>query len=289
MTPEQAFIRALLTNEAALRAYEYACAVNLRYDPGQIQAALHRALRALGASGPDAEARPESAREMVRRLTAEACAEVRAAIGDEWGSRPLREGIGEMRRRMIAAENAVAAYRAEQSSEPTVDEMARDVRPTFADKLRALGLPTERDEHGDYDRGMAVYASLQTRGLSAGVRWLYWTAGSNMPDDRRWPTAEAAVDELYAEWVAKQQAALGARPDSPPTDPSALAAWLYARVVPGRMVVERGGEYKAVVRSVARGRRCIILTGPDGEQVTAPGTLNLHLLNPDGSVLWEAK
>lgn len=75
----------------------------------------------------------------------------------------------------------------------------------------------------------------------------------------------------------------------PPIDPSALAAWLYARVVPGRTVVERGGEYKAVVRSVARGRRCIILTGPDGEQVTAPGTLNLHLLNPDGSVLWEAK
>ena len=145
MTPEQAFIRALLTNEAALRAYEYACAVNLRYDPGQIQAALHRALRALGASGPDAEARPESAREMVRRLTAEACAEVRAAIGDEWGSRPLREGIGEMRRRMIAAENAVAAYRkrdAEQGPAVVAGEapIAHSTWPrtSTADALMAL-------------------------------------------------------------------------------------------------------------------------------------------------------
>ena len=193
---------------------------------------------------------------------------------------------------MTRVDQPAADYRVEAvfpvedvvAAEPTVDEMARDVRPTFADKLRALGLPTEMEHNGMYchdHRGPALWIAMG--------EWVYSLGPHVGPGPRRWPTAEAAVDELYAEWVAKQQAALGARPDSPPTDPSALAAWLYARVVPGRTVVERGGEYKAVVRSVARGRRCIILTGPDGDQVTAPGTLNLHLLNPDGTVLWEAK
>ena len=96
-------------------------------------------------AGPAVEARPESARELVRRLTAEACAEVRAAIGDEWGSRPLREGIGEMRRRMIAAENAVAAYRkrdAEQGPAVVAGEapIAHSTWPrtSTADALMAL-------------------------------------------------------------------------------------------------------------------------------------------------------
>ena len=146
--------------------------------------------------------------------------------------------------------------------EPTVDEMAREMglgpwRPPVnpnspGDELTADAIRTLYHEH----KAKQIDATL------AGKRVGPWLT----------PPAPKVYEA-----------------SGPPIDPSALAAWLYARVVPGRTVVERGGEYKAVVRSVARGRRCIILTGPDGEQVTAPGTLNLHLLNPDGSVLWEAK
>ena len=184
----------------------------------------------------------------------------------------------------------------EAASEPTVDEMAREM---------GLTRGVYRNWTTDSD---ADLVQLETDG-----QWVWRPSGTLRDHDlRSWPTDADAIRTLYREHKAKQRPPLTrftcSRADcdddqphahiesnlpivdatKPPTDPAALAAWLYARVVPGRMVVERGGEYKAVVRSVARGRRCIILTGPDGEQVTAPGTLNLHLLNPDGTVLWEA-
>ena len=172
--------------------------------------------------------------------------------------------------------------------EPTVDEMAREM---------GLTRGVYRNWTTDSD---ADLVQLETDG-----QWVWRPSGTLRDHDlRSWPTDADAIRTLYREHKAKQiDATLAGKrvgpwltppapkvyeASGPPIDPSALAAWLYARVVPGRTVVERGGEYKAVVRSVARGRRCIILTGPDGEQVTAPGTLNLPLLNPDGTVLWEA-
>ena len=171
--------------------------------------------------------------------------------------------------------------------EPTVDEMARDVRPTFADKLRALGLPTEMEHNGMYchdHRGPALWIAMG--------EWVYSLGPHVGPGPRRWPTAETAVDELYAEWVAKQQAALGARPDSPPTDPSALAAWLYARVVPGRTIIEHkrgGGQKKAVIAEAALYEDDLLfVAGERGLSLTADPLMIVRLLNPDGTVLWEA-
>jgi hypothetical protein len=159
----------------------------------------------------------------------------------------------------------------------------QDVRPTFADKLRALGLPPEADSDGDYFQEQG--ADLQGR-LDG---WRYIRPDES-EDPRRWSTAEAAVDDLYREWVAKQQAALGARPDSPPTDPPALAAWLYGRVMPGRTIAESPGR-RFVVLAVdmsADGQR-VFVDEANGYAIPrlrqAPIT---RLLNPDGTVLWEA-
>jgi len=166
----------------------------------------------------------------------------------------------------------------------------QDVRPTFADKLRALGLPPEADSDGDYFQEQG--ADLQGR-LDG---WRYIRPDES-EDPRRWSTAEAAVDDLYREWVAKQQAALGARPDSPPTDPSALAAWLYARVVPGVWV-----EWRTIGGTLSKGPPLRAAAKPDyvafylsgGETVLAPAQEGqaltfVRLLNPDGTVLWESR
>lgn len=116
------------------------------------------------------------------------------------------------------------------------------------------------------------------------------------------------VSEAYAEMEAQQRARDAASypsegeairlrwragkiaPEQPPTDPSALAAWLYARVVPGRTIAESPGR-RFVVLAVdmsADGQR-VFVDEANGYAIPrlrqAPIT---RLLNPDGTVLWEA-
>jgi hypothetical protein len=78
--------------------------------------------------------------------------------------------------------------------------------------------------------------------------------------------------------------------EQPPTNPSALAAWLYARVMPGRTIAESPGR-RFVVLAVdmsADGQR-VFVDEANGYAIPrlrqAPIT---RLLNPDGTVLWEA-
>jgi hypothetical protein len=206
----------------------------------------------------------------------------------------FRAGNGNFR----TAADVRRAY-AERASEPTVDEMARDVRPTFADKLRALGLPTEMEHNGMYchdHRGPALWIAMG--------EWVYSLGPHVGPGPRRWPTAEAAVDELYAEWVAKQGRLVidPASPmlNEPPTDPSALAAWLYGRVVPGHTVVEwtepgvdRIRTRKAFISALEQDVDHIVLW-PHGDSAlyVPPPANHTHratkLVNPDGTVLWES-
>lgn len=90
---------------------------------------------------------------------------------------------------------------------------------------------------------------------------------------------------------------LGSERPWPPTDPSALAEWLYARVVPGQTIVEyRWGDTMRRQAVVTEKGAAVdidyvtidILVG-DG-LFTIPGSPKVtRLLNPDGTVLWEAK
>lgn len=83
-----------------------------------------------------------------------------------------------------------------------------------------------------------------------------------------------------------------------PTDPSALVAWLYARVVPGRTAVEyrtaAGIVGKSLVVRCYAGTDRVALGIYGGETVLVPGQGSTlltftRLLNPDGTVLWEQK
>jgi hypothetical protein len=85
--------------------------------------------------------------------------------------------------------------------------------------------------------------------------------------------------------------------EQPPTNPSALAAWLYARVMPGRTAVEyrtaAGIVGKSLVARCYAGTDRVALGIYGGETVLVPGQGSTlltftRLLNPDGTVLWEA-
>jgi len=153
------------------------------------------------------------------------------------------------------------------AAEPTVDEMAREMRLT---KCHECG------------------------------RW------RNLRDLTRDCITDQKVANLYREHKAKQIDATIAgkrvgpwltppapkvyEASGPPTDPSALAAWLYGRVMPGRTIAESPGR-RFVVLAVdmsADGQR-VFVDEANGYAIPrlrqAPIT---RLLNPDGTVLWEA-
>jgi hypothetical protein len=88
--------------------------------------------------------------------------------------------------------------------------------------------------------------------------------------------------------------------NEPPTDPSALAAWLYGRVVPGHTVVEwtepgvdRIRTRKAFISALEQDVDHIVLW-PHGDSAlyVPPPANHTHratkLVNPDGTVLWES-
>lgn len=183
--------------------------------------------------------------------------------------------------------------------EPTVDEMAREMGLEFRD--------------GQYDGvvdGDAVEVFFASEKYPPGPPvWLMW--GDRMS---RHPDVGDALRTIYREHKARQGdppdeelgRALGrsvTKEEEPPTDPSALAAWLYARVVPGRTIAEID---EPVMRSKGTVTYCQIGHRPhDGViQVDVSGTAACYppqvgakaataalvrLLHPDGTVLWEAK
>lgn len=142
---------------------------------------------------------------------------------------------------------------------------------------------------------------------SDGMTVLEWLQSCDLwarpvADGRLWPTADDAIRTLYAEHKARRAPEESPpSPDTPPTDPASLAAWLYERVVPGQTIAEYlwcGGRHKGVVLDAHE---------PDGDDL---GYLKTHgtaigfvarpndddedavltrLLTPTGAVLWEAK
>ena len=189
--------------------------------------------------------------------------------------------------------------------EPTVDEMAREM---------GLTRGVYRNWTTDSD---ADLVQLETDG-----QWVWRPSGTLRDHDlRSWPTDADAIRTLYHEHKAKQiDATLAGKrvgpwltppapkvyeASGPPTDPSALAAWLYARVVPGQTIAVFGregtdGYHKQGIASVTGGdgvlllrlaadgtdsRPCALVRRDDRSTQRFP----TRLLNPDGTVLWEAK
>lgn len=91
---------------------------------------------------------------------------------------------------------------------------------------------------------------------------------------------------------------------APCHNPAELAAWLYARVVPGQTVVEssnRTWRIRAVVESVLVDvtspwwsleltvPRCIGFKLTERGWAANTGEVLLSIRNPDGTVLWEAR
>ena len=78
---------------------------------------------------------------------------------------------------------------------------------------------------------------------------------------------------------------------APPTDPSALAAWLYARVVPGQTIAETPGRRFVVLAvDMSMDNKRVFLDERNGYAIPQATQHPItRLLNPDGTVLWEAK
>lgn len=185
-----------------------------------------------------------------------------------------------------------------RKGEPTVDEMAAEMGWTRAADLN-------RGEHSWIDPTTGA-VRLSRRW---GPDWDLRAGWSAFEDSRGWATDEMAIRTLYREHKARQgdppdeelERALGrsvTKEEEPPTDPTALAAWLYARVVPGQTAVEyrtaAGIVGKSLVARCYAGTDRVAIGIYGGETVLVPGQGSTlltftRLLNPDGSVLWEAK
>lgn len=153
--------------------------------------------------------------------------------------------------------------------EPTVDEMAREMGyQRCQDCGRWRGPDITRDCYPD-DRIPTLYREHKAKQLAdtlAGKRVGPWLT----PPAPKVYEASGIVDQ-------------------PPTDPVALAAWLYARVVPGQTIVEYGRAYKVPVETVTL-RAADVLVETRHATLAIPGGDVKHvcLLNPDGTVLWPA-
>jgi hypothetical protein len=161
------------------------------------------------------------------------------------------------------------------SPEPTVDEMAREMGfmrygPFTYGAPGAAGVCSPDEVHALYREHKAKQIDATLAGKRVGP-WLT-------------PPAPKVYE---ASGIVEQ----------PPTDPSALAAWLYARVMPGRTAVEyrtaAGIVGKSLVARCYAGTDRVALGIYGGETVLVPGQGSTlltftRLLNPDGTVLWEA-
>lgn len=186
--------------------------------------------------------------------------------------------------------------RQDQTLGPTVDEMAREMGLTWSESAgawaqRTGGYPTFPDVRTLYREHKARQADPPAATVDdfGGV---HCPACHCVFGEVRIRNGKQAICPNCGRRVRMKE--------EPPTDPAALAAWLYARVMPGRTVV----EWEAP--SVDRVRRCkslVVNVEIDGDHIVVwPNDSALYipppskhvtratrLLNPDGTVLWEAK
>lgn len=206
--------------------------------------------------------------------------------------------------RLDRAIRGLASSAIEEVPEPTVDEMAIDLDLTRGHLTRgpsrwvsrSSGVVLWQEEAGWYRMGGrgVVYPSDE-----AAMRAMWEEQRSSVDEMARQVDATLAGKRV-GPWLTPP-APKTYEASGPPTDPSALAAWLYARVMPGHTVVEwtepsvdRIHVRKAFVSAVQEYDGYIVLWAHEDSALCVPPPVNYthratKLVNPDGTVLWEAK